>query len=370
MLQRSPATALVDGDDGIGHLVMTYATNLADRAGARDAASAGSARATPTMPAPPASMPEMRGRAGMVGIYAAVSTANHMAPWGGAEALLGTNPIAIGIPAGKEAPVVLDIATSVSSFGTIRQHRGRRTSRCQEGWVVHSKTGKPITDPKKVGEGVLLPIGGYKGSGLALIIGLLAGVLNGAAFGRDVVDSPAPGTQQTNTGQFVVALDVVALHRRRRCSPPRWTAISTICARRRRCPAFDAIRLPGEDRRKRRADRSAERRRAAGDADEAARRARGESEDRAAGASALVRCRIGRHLRLRRGAGSEIHDSAAEGSVHDARSRPPQARRVTNFKAAAVDLHPGAHLRQHLRQHRLDLGARHARAGCAGGRGC
>ena len=58
----------------------------------------------------------------MVGIYAAVSTINHMAPWGGAEALMGTNPIAIAIPAGKEAPVVLDIATSVSSFGNIRQH--------------------------------------------------------------------------------------------------------------------------------------------------------------------------------------------------------------------------------------------------------
>ena len=72
--------------------------------------------------------------------------------------------------------------------------------------MVHSKTGQPITDPKKVDEGVLLPIGGHKGSGLALMIGLLAGVLNGAAFGRDVVD--AEGSDPTNTGQFVVALDV------------------------------------------------------------------------------------------------------------------------------------------------------------------
>jgi LDH2 family malate/lactate/ureidoglycolate dehydrogenase len=123
----------------------------------------------------------------MVGIYAAVSTANHMAMWGGAEPLLGTNPIAIGIPAGKEAPVVLDIATSVSSFGNIRQYQVAGKP-MPEGWVVHSKTGQPIVDPKKVSEGVLLPIGGHKGGGLALIIGLLAGVLNGAAFGRDVVD--------------------------------------------------------------------------------------------------------------------------------------------------------------------------------------
>ena len=74
--------------------------------------------------------------------------------------------------------------------------------------MVHSKTGEPITDPKKVGEGVLLPIGGHKGSGLALMIGLLAGVLNGAAFGRDVIDFTGPAREPTNTGQFVVAIDV------------------------------------------------------------------------------------------------------------------------------------------------------------------
>ena len=135
-----------------------------------------------------------------------------MAPWGGAEALMGTNPIAIAIPAGKEAPVVLDIATSVSSFGNIRQHLARGEP-LQEGWVVHSKTGEPITDPKKVGEGVLLPIGGHKGSGLALMIGLLAGVLNGAAFGRDVVDPSAPGSDADQHRAVRRRARRVALHR-------------------------------------------------------------------------------------------------------------------------------------------------------------
>ncbi len=126
----------------------------------------------------------------------------------------------------------------------------------QEGWVVHSKTGEPITDPKKVGEGVLLPIGGHKGSGLALVIGLLAGVLNGASFGRDVVDLAKPGKAPTNTGQFVIALDVSRFiapevfaaemdrHLKDLASSPR-------------LPGFDSIRLPGADRRKRRADRGA-----------------------------------------------------------------------------------------------------------------
>ena len=254
VLQRSAATALVDGDDGIGHLVMTYAMNLAIElaresgvgwVGARNSNHAGAAGI----------YPEMAVAQGMVGIYAAVSTLNHMAPWGGAEALMGTNPIAIAIPAGKEAPVILDIATSLSSFGNIRQHLARGEP-LQEGWVVHSKTGEPITDPKKVGEGVLLPIGGHKGSGLALMIGLLAGVLNGAAFGREVVDPSAPGNAPTNTGQFVLALDV-----------SRFIAPEVFAAEMDRhlkdlassptLPGFDSIRLPGSDRRKRRADRSA-----------------------------------------------------------------------------------------------------------------
>jgi LDH2 family malate/lactate/ureidoglycolate dehydrogenase len=253
VLQRAPSTALVDGDDGIGHLVMTYATNLAiDLArqtgigwvGVRNSNHAGAAGTYAEMPV----------AHGMVGIYAAVSTVNHMGPWGGAEPMIGTNPIAVGIPAGKEAPVLLDIATSVSSFGTIRQ-RQITGEPLEEGWVVHSKTGQPILDPKKVGEGVLLPIGGHKGAGLALIIGLLAGVLNGAAFGHDVVDAMGPGNQATNTGQFVVALDVS-----RFISPQVFAAEMDRHLDELRSsptlPGFDNIRLPGEDRRRRRADRS------------------------------------------------------------------------------------------------------------------
>src|SRR5436853_1599214 len=137
----------------------------------------------------------------MVGIYSAVSGSNFMAPWGGAEPLIGTNPIAIGIPAGKEPPVVLDIATSIASFGNIRRYAAEKKP-IPEGWVVHSETGQPITDPDKAQEGVLLPIGGHKGAGLALIIGLLAGVMNGAAFGRDVKDMMGPGNEPTNNGQF------------------------------------------------------------------------------------------------------------------------------------------------------------------------
>jgi len=253
ILQRGPATALIDGDNGMGHLVMTFAANLAAElardsgigwVGARRSNHAGAAGVYAAMLL----------AHGMVGIYAAVSSANHMAPWGGAEALMGTNPIAFAIPAGNEAPVVLDIATSVASFGTIRTH-ALSGAPLPEGWVVDRKTGAPITDAKRVAEGVLQPIGGYKGSGLALMSGLLAGVLNGAAFGRDVIDFTTPGTQQCNTGQFIIALDV------KRFIPLEIFAAEMdrhlrdvrACAR---LPGVDAIRYPGEERQRRKAERS------------------------------------------------------------------------------------------------------------------
>src|SRR5256885_8436748 len=75
-----------------------------------------------------------------------------------------------------------------------------------EGWMIN-RQGRPLTAPRRADEGFLLPIGGYKGYGLALVVGLLAGTLNGAAMGRDVVDFNADAQSATNTGQAVVAID-------------------------------------------------------------------------------------------------------------------------------------------------------------------
>jgi LDH2 family malate/lactate/ureidoglycolate dehydrogenase len=244
--RSGPATALVDGDNAMGHLVMAQAAQTAVElareagvgwVGTRNSNHAGCAGIYAEIPM----------RAGMIGIMAAVANANHMPIWGGAELLLGTNPIAFAVPAGDEPPVVLDIATTVVSYGTIKAYalQGRDLP---EGWMVDRTTGAPLTDPSRSGEGLLLPIGGHKGSGLALMIGILAGVLNGAAFGRDVVDFNADLASPTNTGQFIVALDIA-----------RFIALDTFKAEMDRhlrdlrgskvLPGFDAIRLPGERRR-------------------------------------------------------------------------------------------------------------------------
>jgi L-2-hydroxycarboxylate dehydrogenase (NAD+) len=204
--RTGPGTALVDGDNGMGHLVMARAADEAVALaretgiawiGVRRSNHAGSAGLYAEMPV----------RHGMVGIYAAVASANHMAPWGGSDSLLGTNPLAVGIPCGDAPPVVLDMATTVVSYGTVKNYalHGRTMP---PDWLISRVDGKPLTDPRRSGEGVLLPIGGHKGSGLALVLGLLGGPLNRAAFGRDVVDFNADQASESNTGQFMVALDV------------------------------------------------------------------------------------------------------------------------------------------------------------------
>jgi L-2-hydroxycarboxylate dehydrogenase (NAD+) len=190
----------------------------------------------------------------MVGIYTVVASANHMAPWGGSDSLLGTNPLAIAIPMGEADPVVFDMATTVVSYGTVKGHV-LRGEPMPLGWMVDATTGEPITDPKRSKEGVLLPIGGYKGAHLALMLGLLAGPLNRAAFGRDVVDFNADDTTVTETGHVLIALDIA-----RFLDPAAFQAeVSRHLDDLRhstRLPGVDSIRLPGEMRATRRRDRS------------------------------------------------------------------------------------------------------------------
>src|SRR5258708_28523435 len=132
----------------------------------------------------------------MIGLYLAGGSNNHLPPWGATENLVGPNPIAIAVPAKDEAPVVLDMAPTVAAFGKVRL-KMQRGEELPVGWMI-GRDGKPLTDPKRAEQGLLLPIGDYKGYGLSLMVGLLAGALNHAAFGRGGVDfgqEPGKGTQ-------------------------------------------------------------------------------------------------------------------------------------------------------------------------------
>ena len=236
------STAVVNGDNCIGHLAVKRATDVAIEkaekmgvawAGVKMGNHAGTASVYARMALPH----------DMIGIYSAVGSANHLPPWGGLEMLLSTNPIAIAVPAMAEPPVVLDMATTVAAYGKVKT-AAQRGEEMPVGWMVDNQ-GQPLTDPKRSNEGFLIPVGEYKGYGMALVLGLLAGTLNGAAMGHDVIDFNADDESLTNTGQFICMISLKAfgdvdefkgqvddLARSLRASPT--------------LPGFDQVRLPGE----------------------------------------------------------------------------------------------------------------------------
>jgi LDH2 family malate/lactate/ureidoglycolate dehydrogenase len=200
VLRDTPVSALVDGDNALGQVVMTRAVQVATaKAAASGIGWVGTVHSNHAGAA--GVYTALALEAGFAALYFAVANGNGMPPWGGRERLLGTNPLAVAFPAGREPAFELDIATTVASHGTIEVKK-RSGEQLPEGWVVDFE-GNPITDPHRADTGFLVPIGGYKGAGLNFMIGVLAGVMTGAAFGRDVVPFRRDHTTPTNTGQAV-----------------------------------------------------------------------------------------------------------------------------------------------------------------------
>ena len=130
-----------------------------------------------------------------------------MAPWGSIDKILGISPLAIAIPAATETPLVLDLAFSAAAVGKIKIY-GQKGLPIPDTWAFDAE-GRPTTDPATAVAGLLQPIGGYKGTGLALAFGILAAVLSGASYGTELgntVDGPIPGEDS----QFFMALNIAA----------------------------------------------------------------------------------------------------------------------------------------------------------------
>jgi LDH2 family malate/lactate/ureidoglycolate dehydrogenase len=242
IVNDKPGTALVDGDNALGHLVMKRATELAiEKARHCGVAWVGTRRSNHAGPAQ--LYPQMAAARDMIGMYFCVGNANLLPPWGGTEALLSTNPIAIAVPGSRHPMISLDMATTNTAFGKIRL-KAQRGEQMPEGWMI-DREGKPLTDPKRASEGFLLPIGGPKGYGLALMIGLMAGTLNGAAFGRDVVDYTVDSKTPSNSGQTIVVLNIEVfadLPSFKQHVDDVWDMMKSSPT----LPGVDEIRLPGE----------------------------------------------------------------------------------------------------------------------------
>jgi LDH2 family malate/lactate/ureidoglycolate dehydrogenase len=145
------------------------------------------------------------------------------------------------------------MATTNAAYGKVKI-KAQRNEAMPVGWMM-DRQGNPLTDPKKADDGFLLPIGGPKGYGLALMFGLLAGTLNGAAFGKDVVDFNRDFSTVTNTGHMIVAVNIAAF-----ADVPAFKVkvdeIWELMKSSPLLPGFDEIRLPGERSAKIYADRT------------------------------------------------------------------------------------------------------------------
>jgi LDH2 family malate/lactate/ureidoglycolate dehydrogenase len=165
-----------------------------------------------------------------------------MAPWGGAERILGINPLGVGIPANDEWPIVYDAAFSASAHGKIRvfQQRGQPLP---EGWAL-DQSGHPTTDPAAAIDGLLLPIGDFKGANLAFIMGMLSCMLSGASYGTELGDMHS-GPRAGQDGHFACAIRIDAFEDAARFKDRVDGAIRELHGVR-LAPGFDRVYAPGE----------------------------------------------------------------------------------------------------------------------------
>jgi LDH2 family malate/lactate/ureidoglycolate dehydrogenase len=205
VVKEAEAAILVDGGNSMGQVAATFAMGQAIERARRANVAVAAVRGS--------------NHCGALGYYAALALPEEMiglattnalptmAPWRGKDKIVGINPLAVAIPAAAEPPIVLDCAFSHSSHGKIRVFH-------QKGWPIPQDwaldpDGRPTTDPAAGINGLLQPIGGYKGVGLAIVMGILSSVLSGASYGTELgnmIDGARPGQD----GHFFLALRIAA----------------------------------------------------------------------------------------------------------------------------------------------------------------
>jgi LDH2 family malate/lactate/ureidoglycolate dehydrogenase len=198
----TPVAAALDGQDGFGFVVGTRAMQEAIAVAREYGIGAVSVRRS-THFGMAASYVLQALEASLISlVFSNASPA--MPPWGARSALLGTNPFAAGAPAGKHPPFLLDMSPAVAARGKIRRAE-RRGETIPLGYALDAQ-GRPTTDPKAALGGVVLPIGGYKGSGLAMLMDIFGGVISGASYGGEVGDQYKVYDRPQDVGHFFLAM--------------------------------------------------------------------------------------------------------------------------------------------------------------------
>ncbi len=199
------AVALIDGRDAMGQVVAArVAAEAIQRAklhgigavGVRNSNHFGTAMYFTLMAA----------RAGCVG-FLSTNASPSMAPWGGRRKIVGNNPWSWAAPAGRYAPMVLDIANTGVARGKIYLARQKGVA-IPKGWAI-TADGKPTTDPAEAVNGIILPMAQHKGYAIAVVMDMLSGVLTGSAFGTGV-HGPYQRDHRSGAGHFMIALNIAA----------------------------------------------------------------------------------------------------------------------------------------------------------------
>ena len=203
VIRQAGGAMVVDGDNSMGQVGGAYAMRQAiecARGSGVAAAAVGGSNHAGTMDF----YVRMAVDHDMIGI-ATSNALPTMAPWGGIDKIVGLNPIGIGIPSGTEADVVLDVALGATAHGKIRVYQ-QKDQPIPNHWAF-DRQGRPTTDPTAALDGLIQPIGAFKGLGLAVCMGILSSLLSGAGYGTES-GNMADGAIAGADGQFYMAINV------------------------------------------------------------------------------------------------------------------------------------------------------------------
>ncbi|OQB24196.1 MAG: putative oxidoreductase YjmC [Firmicutes bacterium ADurb.Bin182] len=203
VVKDSGATAIVDGGDGLGAIAGQLALEIATEKAKTYGLSSVLIRNTNNVGSL-AFYTEQAAKEGLIAIMSC-NAAPAIAPWGGAEAFMGTNPVAISFYTGKELIFTLDMASSVVARGKIRKAERNREP-IPDNWAL-DENGNPTTDPAAALKGTLLPIGGPKGSALALAVDILSGILPGGSHAPNLKSFHSP-EGSTGVGASLILLSI------------------------------------------------------------------------------------------------------------------------------------------------------------------
>ena len=200
------AVAVLDGHDGMGQVLAARATEEAiARARAHGIGAVAVRNSNHFGTAMYFTL--MAARAGCVG-FLSTNASPAMAPWGGRKKTVGNNPWSWAAPAGRHAPMVLDIANTGVARGKIYLAR-QKGQPIPEGWAL-AADGSPTTDPSAAIDGIILPMAEHKGYAIAVIMDMLSGVLSGSSFGA-AVHGPYQAARRSGAGHLMIALNIEAM---------------------------------------------------------------------------------------------------------------------------------------------------------------